>query len=223
MLAILNILPGVINYPTFFRHSRSIDHSLFALTLITLFISIFEISSIWMILSGFHKSALLSQVIPLVFFIVLTLTNCNLLNIYLASAAWEAIVPRFSGAKGYAIIGLLGTLVYTFFQILDPIKFLGDVTNSYIAILGLVLMLAFLLKIVVKHRPRPFDKLVNIITWIFGCVASTIYEINYPLQGIDALVTGLKFSVLFFLVVLFVEEIVWATKKKALNRIKAKQ
>jgi hypothetical protein len=160
-----------------------------------------------------HFTSLIELFFTIVAIIVMFIC-VNLLNIYLASACLETIAPRFSSAKGYAIIGLLGTLTYTFLQISTPVQFLEDLTNSYIGILGIILLMAYLLKIAVKHRPRPLQKALNMSTWILGCIVSTVYEINHPLEGVDALLAGVRASLLFFLIVLFCEEVVWAAQKK---------
>jgi purine-cytosine permease-like protein len=222
LFSVLALLPGVINFPTFFRHSRSKAHSYFALTILTILITFFEISTIWVKFSNFPAEHLLFNTFMAGFVIILSLTCANLLNIYLASAVWETVVPRFSATKGYAIIGLAGTLTYTFVQISSPVQFLEDLSNAYIACLGIILLMAFILKIIVKHRPRPFEKGINMTSWVFGCMISTLYEINYPLEGVDALLAGVKASVLFFVCVLFVEETVWATRKKMQSMVRNK-
>lgn len=206
LTATIGNLPGMVNLPTFFRHSRSRAHSYLGLTLLTIFISLLEISTIWMDFSFFPTLTTL--------FVCLMLINCNLVNIYFASAAWEYIVPHFSGPKGFAVIGLLGTMTFTFFQIASPAEFLGDVTNSYFACLGAVLILAFLIRIIVKHRPRPYEMIINMAAWLFGCLIATIYEIQHFLQGVPALLAGVNASVLFFIAVIFIEETMWAIEKK---------
>lgn len=221
-------LPGMVNLPTFFRHSRSRADSYLALTIMTFFISFFEISTIWIRLSNFTNAVLFSQhqysfifhLLPLISFIIIMLILTNLLNIYFASACWETFIPRFGGPKEYAIIGLFGTAAYTFFQISPPMLFLLDLTNDYIANLGATLLMAFLIRIVVKHRPRTFERIINFISWIVGSIAATVLEIKYPQQGIQTLLAGIGCSILFFLCVIFIEETIWATKK--LDMIKKK-
>lgn len=215
LTAMMTLLPGVINFPTFFRHARSKAHAYFALTILTILISFFQISTIWIRFTagiGNMEGTFYWTLMPI--FIIVILTTCNLLNIYLASACWEAIVPRFSGAKGFAIIGLLGTLTYTFVQISRPVQLFQDLTNAYIADLGSVLLMAFLIKIIVKHRPRPLEKWINLAAWFFGCIVATIYEIQHPLQGLGTLMAGVNTSLLFYLCVIFLEETIWAVRKK---------
>ncbi|SRR5581483_3607214 len=215
LAAVLILLPGVVNFPTFFRHSRSKSHSFLSLTLITVLVTFFEISTIWLDLSGSKRFA--TSMISAAFILII-LTTCNLLNIYLASACWEAIVPRFGGGKGFAIIGLLGTLTYTFIQISAPVQFIQDLTNAYIAILGVVMLMAYLLRIVLKHRPRPFEKVISLATWLFGCIVATIYETQHYLTGVNSVLVGMNASVIFLLCVLFLEETTWAIKKKLENK-----
>lgn len=138
-------------------------------------------------------------------------------NIYLASACWEMIDPRFGGSKGFAILGLFGTLFYTFVQISSPVRFLQDLTNSYLACLGVVLFLAFMIRIIVKHRPRIFEKSLNMTVWVFGCVISTYYGLHHFLEGSLSLLAGVNASILFFLAIIFFEETVWATRNKLKN------
>ena len=209
--AILLLLPGVINFPTFFRHSCSRNHSILALTLITLLITFLELSSIWWT-SGPPINLL--HTILLLLIIIIYPTCCNLLNIYLAAACWETVSARLGEPKWFAILGLFGTLAYTFIQVSFPARVMQDLTNSYIAILGVILLLAYLTRLIIKHRPKSFEKSINLAAWLFGCVISTVYEVQHFLQGNHALLAGVTGSVLFFLVVIFIEETVWATRVK---------
>ncbi len=215
---ILLLLPGFINFPTIFQHSRSRAHSYLGLTLSILLISIFEISTIWIKLSNPHLWTGF-QLVLITIYILMTLACSNLLNIFFASACWQTIVPKFGGAKGYAIIGLLGTLTYTFLQISSPVLFFERLTNCYMASLGAVLLMAHLMRITLQHRPRPFEKTLNLAAWIFGCVVATIYESRGPSENFESLLSGVGASVLFFMSVVFIEETTWAIKTKL--RIKA--
>lgn len=207
--SVLILVPGVINLPTFFRHSRSREHSFLALTLMTILITFFEVTTIWI---NIPFSFQLGNTVVLAAFIIVILTYCNLMNIYLASASWETFSSRFGEPKGFAIIGLFGTLTYTFVQISTPVQLLQDLTNAYIATLGIVLLLAYLTRLIVRDRPRAFEKTINITTWLFGCLIATLYEVKYFLKGTDALFAGMNGILLFYMGVIFIEETVWAIK-----------
>lgn len=219
LTSILILLPGVINYPTFFRHSRSKAHSFLALTILTILISFFEISTIWMDFSAPQGAAWLARLIVLTIFLILLLTICNLMNIYLASASWEAIVPHLGVGKEYAIIGLFGTLTYTFVQITAPVMFLQALTNAYLACLGIVLLLSYLMRILIKHRQRPHKQIISVSAWLLGCIVATIYKTQSTLQNDTALLAGINASILYFICVIFVEETLWAFRKKTAPKI----
>jgi hypothetical protein len=208
---ILTLLPGVINLPTFFRHSRSRADSYLALTVMTIFITFFECSTIWMRFSGSEGISPYAILTTAYLFVMLICTN--LLNIYLASACYETFMPRFEGTKGHAIMGLLGTLVYTFVQVSSPIEFLLDLFNIYIGGLGVVLLVSFLVRMIVKHRPRTFEKTINGAAWIVGCVVGTVMEFKHRGEGVNNLLVSISASVLFFLCVIFIEESIWAIRK----------
>jgi purine-cytosine permease-like protein len=148
-----------------------------------------------------------------VLFLLFKLLSTNLLNIYFASACWESFAPKFEGAKGYAIVGLIGTAAYTFIQVYAPILFLEELANCYIASLGVVLLMAFLVRIVVRHRPRSYEQAINGFCWFIGCLAGTVMMIQSAQDGIEPVLFGVASSALVFLCVIFVEETVWAVNK----------
>lgn len=214
----LVLLPGMINLPTLFRHSRSKADSYFGLAIMTVLISFFEISTIWMTFSDnfnllYAGSEYTFFSIATLSFISFTLVCMNLINIYYASACWETYVPRFEGAKGYVIIGLMGTAAYTFIQVYAPIRFFEDLTNCYLASLGTVLLIAYLIQIVVKHRPRRFEKTLNGFCWLMGCVVCTILTVNDLQDGVHPLLMGAVVSSAIFLCIIFIEETVWSFKQ----------
>lgn len=227
MVVLLN-LPGVINLPTFFRHSKSRANSFLALTLMTVFITFFECATIWMDFSGaiqldsLKQAApnMITQILPFIIFLILTSTCSNLINIYLASACYESFIPKFSGTKGHAIMGLIGTAAYTFIQISSPINFLINLLNAYIGIMGIILLIAVMARLIIKHRPRKYEKVINCASWLFGCVVSTYLEVKQPDAAIHSLFFGMSASVLFFLVVFFIEETYWSIQKISLEERK---
>lgn len=217
--AILVFLPGLINLPTFFRHSRSKADSYLGLIFMILYYTFFECTGIWINLSDLFNNSgtgnLLHYANLLIIscFIIILLLCSNLLNIYLASACYETFIPRFSGTRGHAIMGLLGTATYTFVQISFPIQFLIDLLNAYLTSLGVVLLIAFLIRVVVKHRPRKMEKGINSSAWLIGCLVATVLKIQSPNDEIQFLFVGTAASSLFFLITIYIEETTWSAKK----------
>lgn len=221
IFVILLNLPGVINLPTFFRHSKSRAHSFLALSFMTIFITFFECATIWMDFSILYEfigiksasSGALSIAIPFTFFLILTSTCSNMLNIYLASACYESFIPKFSGTKGHAIMGLLGTAAYTFIQISSPVIFAINMLNNYIGVMGMVLIISVIARLIIQHRPRAFEKSINFASWIFGILVATYFEILNPDQSISSLFYGMSASAIFFVITFFIEEAIWSIKQ----------
>ncbi|NGX41218.1 MAG: hypothetical protein KR126chlam4_01057 [Candidatus Anoxychlamydiales bacterium] len=219
ILIIIYLLPGTINLPTFFRHSRSLADSYFALTLMAFFYTFFQFSSIWLnidnssflIFSNFVDLKLLFKIFICSFVVLVTISNITV-NIYFASASWEALVPKFVGSKEYAIIGLVGAAAYTFIQITYPMQVLINLANYYIANLGIILILTFLLDIILKKQSKIIIRRIGNATWLISCIAATILEINKNKESYIILSsTGL--SILFFISAIFIEESIWSLKK----------
>lgn len=214
-------LPGIINLPTFFRHSRSRADSLLALGLMTIFVVIFESFTILLGVDQpneifTHHESLIgsgSYVILTLMFIVFSFICVNLVNIYFASAGWEKIIPHIWTPKEYAIVGLIGTAAYTFFQVSGPMEFLERLANSFISSLGMMLLLTFLVRLIVKHRSRPYEKVISGGCWLAGCFTSVMVELYTSRSSSEILIAGLSTTALTFLLVIFVEETIWSFQR----------
>ena len=148
-------------------------------------------------------------------FIIMSSICLNLVNIYFASAGGETVFYRNWSSKEYTIIGLLGTAAYTFLQVVFPMQFLENLTNSFISCLGIVLLLAFLTRIIVKHRTRTFEKAITSSCWYCGCLVSLLIQIWGPNEPNYALMAGVSTSLLCFLSIVFIEETIWSIQHLA--------
>ncbi len=213
---VLILLPGTLNLPTLFRHARSKADAYLGLTLVMALIAFFEITALWLEFSSngtiIYKSLSLFSLATFGFMLI-TVIYINLINIYYASACWETYVPKFEGAKGYAITGLLGTSAYTFIQAYTPIQYIAALTNCYLASLGLVLLLSYLIRFVLRHRPRPLEQTLNCTCWFVGCIVATILVIQNVEDDKTAVLMGIGASILAYLIIIFIEETLWATRE----------
>ncbi len=218
-------LPGTVNLPTFFRHSHSRADSFLAITLIAFFFVLFQIFSIFTNMStpidllfgheALSKTALYPFIVLM--FVILLSISLNLINIYFASAGLELICPGLAGGKGNLVVGLIGTAIYVVLVNPDKMVFLENVTDNFIANLGVVLLISFLIKTVVKHRPRTFELIINSICWAIGSIVAVIVHVNYPLDPNKALIFGVGGTIISFLCIIFIEETIWAIKKLVPN------
>jgi purine-cytosine permease-like protein len=214
-------LPCIINLPTFFRHAHSKADAFLALTLMTVFFSFFEMSSIFLGFSNpqdFLASKMQflinpENVISLIC-ILLSFICINLVNIYFASAGWEMILPHKRSSKEYAIVGLLGTAAYA----LSPsLEFLGTITNISIWTLGYVLLITFLTGMVIKHRSS-LEKGASNLCWYLGAVIGFIFFIKGSVDANQALIAAICTSTILFLIFAFARETIWS-----INKIKTSQ
>lgn len=211
---ILVYLPGIMNLPTIFRHSRSRADSFLGFALMMIVVIIFQIASVLTPIPELFntESSYISLVIASLVLIIYPLICNNLLNIYLASACWETFLPRSSDEKGGVVFGLVGTAVYAFVQILTPISYINDLINLYLSNFCIVLLVSFIIQTVIRHRPRMFGRVINSIAWLLGCVVTTIWRIQDHHTEIQTLLIGIGAISLFFLGIIFIEEVIWSVK-----------
>lgn len=218
--AVAATLVGMINIPTFFKHSRSKSDSFLALTLITVFTTLIEASSIWLrydIITAKLSHFLLNEFNFYFFslFILVSLICINLVNIYFASAGLETILSRVllkssSPAIIYILIGLAGTATFAFVGISSSMVLLVNIAACFLANLGIVLALAFLVNILVKHKKRLFEKHINNACWFIGCISSLVMQVHYPENPGLAFISGIGASMFAFLIAGFLGETLWS-------------
>ena len=90
--------------------------------------------------------------------------------------------------------------------------------SSFIGSLGVVLLIDFLIRLVVRHRPRPYEKLLSTTCWMIGCLASVMSHIYFGQNDIHPLIVGMLTSALSFLILVFFEETFWSIRKLSGNR-----
>lgn len=213
-------LPGMVNLPTFFRHSKSQADSFLALTLATLFDILFLIYSVFTEMADLSEFSSplnsLSQGLPFaiatLIFILLSSICLNLVNIYYASAALEGISAKITGPKGFFLVGVLGTAAYALLQNSPTMSFLEIFSSNCIASLGVMLILSLISSVVVKHRPRIFEKRISLSCWLFGCVMTLIAQIINPQSPTYSVLIGSSGIILIFIMTLFAEETIWSIR-----------
>lgn len=233
--AILSVLliwmPGTVNLPTLFRHSKSRDDSILGLCLMAglhTFFQIFTVligmnSPIGIVSNYTNNSEITFGLVLIVCLVVLSFLCINLVNIYFASAGWEAAIFRHTSSKQYVVVGLIGTAVYFCLNVLVPfssyVRLLEINLTSFIVSLGVVLVIDFLIRTIVKHRPRPLKKFWSSICWLIGCLASLLAQtqgfsgaMNASEYSNSPVIVGVLASCLAFLIVIFFEETFWAIK-----------
>lgn len=223
--ALAIVLPGIINLPTFFRHSRSRSHAILALSLMTIFVSAFQFGSLWLNFSDPNSTIFkpysinTGWTLNLIFslgFIKLSTLCINLVNIYFASVVLEMIKPRFADARGYVLIGLVGTLGFGLIQSMFVMGYIQNLTNCIIGCLGVTLVVGNFTTMITQHRNRPHERHVNSGCWLVGSLSSA-WAIYTQKDEIQAFITGISVTFLCYILILFYEEIHSIIKKPKKN------
>jgi len=228
LAVILSWLPGIVSLPTFFRHARSREDAVLGLSLFTvihaclgIFIVLMGIGS----LEGFVSkewinSAFAGYTIFTLAFILLSLICVNLVNIYFASASLEVIFPRNRSTVQLVLVGIGGTVIYAVFTLLElssfsissSLAYLETIAVNFIVSLGTVLLVDLLVKIVVKHRPRPLEQFWSSFCWVLSSIISLMMQLSRPSDPNVPLIAGAS-AIILFLVIILIEETIWSTKK----------
>ncbi|MFZ4773512.1 MAG: hypothetical protein ACOYK9_05930 [Chlamydiia bacterium] len=217
------IFVGIVNFPTFCRYSRSSYDTYLSLTLMTIVITFFEISSIWIgpdILLN-YTFANSSGVIPyfaLIFngiFITFLLFSSTLVNIYFSYPFLVTLAPKIKRTTALFLIGLIVTFIFGFIRIFPDVKsymgMLQILADDFIKNLGVVLVIIFGFRLMIQHRPKPFEKFISLVSWIVGCSA-TFLAVKYMTITPPSLI-GMWATIGFFGLVMFIEEPFWSWRK----------
>lgn len=209
-------LPGTVNLPTFFRHSKSKSNSVLALSLIAIFHIFFQILTIFSGLDSLitnQENISATKSATILVFTLIKLLGINLINIYFVSACWEMIFPRDYGKKKYIIFGLVGTATYLYIEsspILKNFAFLERIIEFSMALLLISLIVNFLISTAVKHRLLYLSKFLGSMSWIIGCIISIASLFQNPKTPNQALLNGVISMLLFSVATVFIEETFWS-------------
>lgn len=99
---------SVMDYPTFFRHSKTMKEALIAIGVIFLVTSLVEMAGFILLHPYLHQD---HYNLWTTLFVVLSMTTGVCWNIYAASVGWESLFPIFKDRTEYALIGLLITIL----------------------------------------------------------------------------------------------------------------
>jgi purine-cytosine permease-like protein len=164
--------------PTFFRHSKSWDTSIKALTLIQLISLVLGLLSLYfgaIINQHFevHKALLNAESsffsFSLIFFVFLSVLCANVANVYSASVGWELIAPKaLIGRKEYLILGLGLTTIFILIFDLFPLEAVLHTSDSSLVNLCLVLLLGYIINRSQKHPIGIFEQSTYFVAWFLS-------------------------------------------------------
>lgn len=189
----LSALPKVLainlavtaDLPTFFRHSRSWNSSMKALTAIQILSFLIGIAGLYLVsminpssgipnVTGIISTDSFSK-LAFILLVVFSGIGANISNIYASSVGWETFAPlSLVGKKEYLIIGFLITLFYLSVAGLIPTGVFVSITSDSVVNLTIVFVLGFFIS---KLLTRPLDRSDRSILF-FSWLISTVLNIG---------------------------------------------
>jgi purine-cytosine permease-like protein len=197
--------------PTFFRHSKSWEESIKALTLTQLISLVFGLASLFLgsIVNGFfeiNNTLILSENslllrASLLIFIFLTAVCTNVANVYSASVGWELVAPRtLIGKREYLILGLSLTILFILLSNIFSPMYLLETSDSALVNFCLVLVAAYLHIRFRGIKPARFQRLVYFSAWLLS-TAANIAQFSFNDQasplGISVIIIAVTTSLAF--------------------------
>lgn len=202
--------------PTFFRHSKSFQTSVIALTIIQLMSLVLALCSLYfgMILTStfdVNDGIVLgmgNEVLRygLIIFVVLSVICANVANVYSASVGWEVIAPTaLVGRKEYLILGLGLTTIFILVSNIFSIDFLLNSSDSALVNLCIVLVLGYIISRIRKKPPTMIDQGTYFAGWLLSSIANTLQFGNFLRSTLSPLIVGtvVIFLVLFLSIAFF--------------------
>lgn len=194
--------------PTFFRHSKSLQSSVIALTIVQLITLGLSIGSLYfgaLITGAFDVNEKIvlgadNQILrlALIIFIFVSSVTSNVANVYAASVGWEVIAPTaLVGRKEYMILGLGLTTIFILIPDFFSMKYLLvalESTDNSLVYLCIVLVIGFLVKR--KTGPDTFDQSANFLAWFLATLVTTYLYLNHTTYALSPISIG---TILIFL------------------------
>ncbi|MBX7066753.1 MAG: hypothetical protein K1X28_05940 [Parachlamydiales bacterium] len=176
--------------PTFFRHSKSWETSIKALTIVQVFNLAIAICSLYfgaIIHDGFEIDdgqvlSLQSSTLraSLLIFVFLSVICANVANVYSASVGWEILAPKaLVGQKEYLILGLSLTTLFILFAKLVPTQFLLEWTDCALVNLSLVLILGYILLRLSNNHPTKSEQRIYLFSWVLASFLNLLQLANF--------------------------------------------
>lgn len=201
--------------PTFFRHSKSLQTSVMALTVIqlcSLALGLFGLYFGSIIAGPFevNEAAILGTGndvlrVALIIFVFFSVICANVANVYSASVGWEVIAPSaLVGRKEYLILGLILTIIFILVSNLFSVEFLLHATDCSLVNLCIILILGHVISQLAKRKPSTFDRNTYFIAWLLSTIVNVLHFGRFIPNDVSPLVIGL----IVILSVLFISQII---------------
>ncbi len=206
-LVLSSSLGSTVDLPTFFRHRRSWQDSINALTIFQVASLLIGIGALFLaqmihvgLESGEYEVKIFSdqQKYFLSIFLFISAIYANVYNVYSSSVGWEVVAPKsLVGRKEYMIIGLALTIFFISFYNMFSLHGLLDIADSSMMNLCIVLFCFFLTcKIAYKSR-NVKEKCLYLLAWLIASAFNMLQVFHYGFISTYVLLTSISIIVFF--------------------------
>lgn len=153
-LVLSSSIAAIVDYPTFFRHSKTRKDWLIALVVIFVVTSLVQFLGVFLWRLFASDNQLISHLIfsngvhaVIIFsFLIISMIASLSWNVYAASVGWESLFPVFKDRTEYAVIGLLATLLFTFVPLENLFILVAKLSDTVICGMGGAIIFDFINK-----------------------------------------------------------------------------
>lgn len=196
------IIVGVIDFPTYYRHTKSLKDSYISIFLIFGFVlPCLEIIGVYLasnatgesflnVLKGNHGNL---WNIWIAFFLIFAGWTTNNLNIYSGSVYLNYSVKNLSHMQSTLYFGLLGTLCASV-NLLDHFESVLRVISVFIGSMGAVVITRYFLNQIQNKSLYLENQLSNLIAWVLGIIVGVISIAGMSITSIAVLDAALSSS-----------------------------
>lgn len=195
-LVISSSVGAVVDYPTFFRHSKTKKDALIAIVVIFIVTVIMQLSGVLLfkmitsnqsIANFISYDNTFSKIIVL--FLILSMIASVCWNIYAASVGWESLFPFFKDRTEYALIGLVATVLISYIQLQEMLIPIATLSDAILSALSGVLIFEFISTRTVKFDRKSF--IYNNLSWFISAILAISAYFNYVLHRTECIFIGL--------------------------------
>lgn len=173
--------------PTFFRHSKTWETAVKALTAVQIINLLFGILGLYLgkiVVNGFeiNEQYILASGTPLlkyslIIFVFVSVICANVANVYSSSVGWELIAPKaLIGRKEYLVLGLSLSIIFILLSNVLSMDFLLTITDNMLVNLSIVLCIGYLMQ---KKYASVLDPSMQKTYFLSWALASTLNVIQY--------------------------------------------
>lgn len=180
------LIASIIDYPTFFRHSKSKKDALTAIFAIFFITILIQIAAILLFKMFVIDSAILDLMnsnnyisIALVVFLIISIIGSASWNMYAASVGWESLFPKFKGKTEYALIGMVAIALFANNQLENFVMSLITFCDIIISGIGGVLIYEFFSCSPSHLKMYGKDCHYNVISWMVATLTTLILYFSF--------------------------------------------